>query len=177
MNFKQKLGYMFIGCLFTIVGYILASLGGGDTTHAQKDEQVLDEIVCRKLKIVNAAGKEVALIGATKDGGIMNVSNAAGKEVMSIGADKEGGGIAVRNAAGKGVITIVATEDGGGIAVRNTAGKEVAGIGATEDGGFIAVLNAAGKGVARIVATEDGSGGYNRLQHSRKGSCQHHYNI
>ena len=35
MNFKQKLGYMFIGCLFTIAGYILASLGG-ITTHAQQ---------------------------------------------------------------------------------------------------------------------------------------------
>ncbi len=37
MNIKQKLGYMFIGCLFTIAGYILASLGG-DTTHAQQNE-------------------------------------------------------------------------------------------------------------------------------------------
>lgn len=37
MNFKQKLVYMFIGCLFTIAGYILASLGG-ETTHAQQFE-------------------------------------------------------------------------------------------------------------------------------------------
>ncbi len=35
MNFKQKLVYMFIGCLFTIAGYILASLGG-NATHAQQ---------------------------------------------------------------------------------------------------------------------------------------------
>ncbi len=55
MNFKQKLGYMLIGCLFTIAGYILASLGGS-ITHAQKDEQVLDKIVCRELDVVNKYG-------------------------------------------------------------------------------------------------------------------------
>ncbi len=47
MKFKHKLGYIFIGCLFTIAGYILASLGG-ITTHAQQEKQVIDEIVCRK---------------------------------------------------------------------------------------------------------------------------------
>ncbi len=58
MNFKQKLGYMFIGCLFTIAGYILTSLGGG-ATHAQQDEKVLDKIVCRELQVVNKEGKSV----------------------------------------------------------------------------------------------------------------------
>ena len=55
MNFKQKLGYMLIGCLFTIAGYILASLGG-DTTHAQQNEQVIDKIVCRELEILDKKG-------------------------------------------------------------------------------------------------------------------------
>lgn len=35
MNTKQKFAYMLIGCLFTIAGYILASLGGG-ATHTTK---------------------------------------------------------------------------------------------------------------------------------------------
>ena len=80
MKFKQKLGYMLIGCLFTIAGYILASLGG-ITTHAQQDEQVLDEIVCRKLKVVNAAGIGGAWMFADKDGGDISVWNAAEKRV------------------------------------------------------------------------------------------------
>ena len=116
MNFKQKLGYMFIGCLFTIAGYIIASLGGGDTTHAQQDKQVIDEIVCRKLKVVNAGGKEVAAIVATEDGnGGIAVLNTAGKIVTFIVATKDGGGIGVRNAAGKDVVIIGATEDGDGV--------------------------------------------------------------
>lgn len=49
---------MFIGSLFTIAGYILALLGGG-TSHAQKDEQVFDKIVCNELEVVNSEGKVV----------------------------------------------------------------------------------------------------------------------
>ena len=91
MNFKQKLGYMFIGCLFTIAGYIIASLGGG-ATHAQQDEQVIDKIVCRQLEVVNKEGKAVADIRATEDGGTIGVSNAAGKVVINISATEGGNG-------------------------------------------------------------------------------------
>ena len=68
MNFKQKLVYMLIGCLFTIAGYILASLGGS-ATHAQQNEQVLDKIVCRELEVVNKEGKAVVHINKQEHGG------------------------------------------------------------------------------------------------------------
>lgn len=54
MNVKQKLGYMFIRFLFTIAGYILASLGGA--IHTQQNEQVIDKSVCRELEVVNKDG-------------------------------------------------------------------------------------------------------------------------
>ena len=65
MYFKQKLAYMTIGCLFTLAGYFLATLGGNGytPTNAQTQDnatQVTDEIVCRSLKIVNTAGEIVA---------------------------------------------------------------------------------------------------------------------
>ncbi len=168
MNFKQKLGYMFIGCLFTIAGYILASLGG-ITTHAQQDEQIMDKIICRELQVVNKDGQTVVNIGehqddrtregGTREGGTIEVFNTAGKEVVDIGADEDGGGIVVRNAAEKGVAGILGTEDGGAIGVHNAAGKGVVGIVADEDGnGGIVVFNAAEKRVVGIVATEDGNG-------------------
>ena len=134
MNFKHKLGYMFIGCLFTILGYILASLGGM-TTHAQKDEQVIDEIVCRKLRVVNAAGKDVARIEADEEGnGIIGALNAAGKEVAGMVATTNGGGIAVSNRAGEGVAAIAQAKNGGEISIFNTAGELVVHIMVNEDG-------------------------------------------
>ena len=38
MYFKQKLAYMALGCLFTIIGYILASPGGDVDVQAQGDK-------------------------------------------------------------------------------------------------------------------------------------------
>ena len=134
MNFKQKLAYMFIGCLFTIAGYILASLGGM-TTHAQQDEQVLDKIVCKRLEVVNEENTRVLNIVVAKDGnGAIFVNNAAGKEVVNISATEDSGSIGIRNAAGKFVANIFATTDGnGGISVHNAAGKEVAVMGVDKD--------------------------------------------
>jgi hypothetical protein len=136
MNFKQKLGYMFIGCLFTIAGYILASLGGA--THAQQNEQVIDKIVCKQLEVVNKAGKRVVNVWTNEIGkcGVIDIFNTAGKRVASIGA----------------------TEDGGGIAVFNTEEKVVVEIGANEHGGIMGVLNNAGNGGVAIGVTEDGKG-------------------
>ena len=79
MNFKQKLGYMFIGCLFTLAGYILASLGDG-AIHAQQNEQVIDKIVCKQLEVVDANGKSVIELktGNLFGGGQISVKNSEG---------------------------------------------------------------------------------------------------
>ena len=158
MNFKQKLGYMFIGCLFTIAGYILASLGGG-ATHAQQKEQVIDKFVCRKLEVVNKEGKRVLNIGVDANGdGEMVIRDAAGYEVVNIAVTENGGVMFVRDAAGRSFVEIFSTNDGGIIAVSNAAGNRVAGIVATENGGSIEAKNAARKAVAIMAATEDGNG-------------------
>ena len=84
MNFKQKLGYMFIGCLFTIAGYILASLGGG-ATHAQQDKQVIDKIVCKRLEVVNTEGTTIATIQENfSKGGMMDFRDKNGKKTAII---------------------------------------------------------------------------------------------
>ncbi len=191
MKFKHKLGYMFIGCLFTILGYIFASLVGS-ATHAQKDEQVIDKIVCRELEVVNTegktvaringflrdmnfynpAGKVVASIAVGDSGGLMSVSNPEGKDaagIFSVGGEF-GGIIQVYDSRGKLAADIYSDENGGGIEVLNAAGKEVVTIGATEDGGGIVVRNAAGKEVVGIGTDKDGDG----LIQSYKGEWRTH---
>lgn len=110
MNVKQKLGYMLIGCLFTIVGYILASLGGG--AHTQQIEQVLDKIVCRELQVVNKEGNPVAGILVTEDGGAeivcrqIKVISRFGKTMAIIKESTVGGWMTLHNAHGE-VITLI----------------------------------------------------------------------
>lgn len=182
MNFKQKLGYMFIGCLFTIAGYILASLGG-ETTHAQQNEQVIDKIVCREMEVVNKEGKRIILMdplfegGAVQvfnkegvniasiradsvGGGVMDVYNAAGKSGVRIGAGihNGNGGVEVYNAAGKPSVDVVADGKGGIVGVYNAAGKVVAGMTGKDTGGVMEVYNTLGKVVVDIGATDNGEG-------------------
>ena len=154
MDFKHKLGYMFIGCLFTIAGYIIASLGGGDTTHAQQDEQVIDKIVCKRLEVVNKEGEPVGVIVADENTGgiVLGTHPTAG-----VGID--GGRLFVRNILRQEVaVVMAATEDGGSIGVYNAGEQEVVNINATEDGGIIAIRNAAGEDTVGFGANKDGDG-------------------
>lgn len=57
MNSKEKFGYMFISCLFTLAGYFFASLGGSpsppNTAHADEDERHFEKLVCKEIVIAN----------------------------------------------------------------------------------------------------------------------------
>ena len=154
MNSKQKLAYMFIGCLYTIVGYILVLLLVGSTTNAQQDEQVIDKIVCRQLEVVNKEGEPVGVIVADENTGgiVLGVHPTAG-----VGID--GGFLFVRNILRQEVaVVMAATEDGGDIGVYNAGEQEVVNINATEDGGVIVVRNAAGEDTVGMGANKDGDG-------------------
>ena len=89
MYFKQKLAYMALGCLFTIIGYTLASLSGNPVdAQSQRDKSeptIIDEIVCRTLRVVNDDGKTAVNIGAISDGGFMTVNHANGENAVYIG--------------------------------------------------------------------------------------------
>ena len=178
MNFKQKLGYMLIGCLFTIAGYIIASLGG-DTTHAQQNEQVIDKIVCRELEVVNKDGKRVVAIGqlwkAAAYGGVVEVYDRKGKRHVQIVAAEGSGSMTVYSENRKEVATIRADSNGGGmsimdedgfvfvsggkVSIGNDAGKKVVGMGVSETGGAVTVRNKDEKVVANMGVTESGDGG------------------
>ena len=139
MNFKQKLGYMVIGCLFTIAGYILASLGG-ITTHAQQNEQVIDKIVCRELEVVNKEGTPIAMITEGLVGG---------------------GVFVITNKEGTPAAMILANENGtGDFLVVNKLGFAVAKMG--QDGfgtGFVTLKNKFGKQIATLLGNNVGEGG------------------
>lgn len=133
MNRKEKIGYMFIGCLFTIAGYILASLGG-ITTNAQDEKNIsVDQIVCKDLLVVGKPGKIGVSISVGGNGsGIIEVYNnnkSAKTAVEIVGEPEDGGSIMVRNNSGKASARIRASEDGGGIEVYSKAEKRVAIIG------------------------------------------------
>ena len=168
MYFKQKLAYMALGCLFTIIGYTIASLSGNPVdaqSQADKSEPtVIDDIVCRKLRVVNDDGETVVAISdssvfsgglivldhpaidrggvwiyATSDGGIIEVHRASGEKAitMGIGNKSKDGFIQIRTENQKGSIQLSAGEYGGSMAIFNKGGENVLDAGVGVKGGGI----------------------------------------
>ena len=122
MNFKQKLAYMAIGCAFTLAGYFLAILGTGgfnsqNASAQDNTKQIIDEIITRKIRVVNNAGETVVVIDGGREGGggisvynkadsFFNTRNYAGNPVVSINTFKNGGSVSVNgnNVSGRGVL-------------------------------------------------------------------------
>ena len=165
MHFKQKLAYMALGCLFTIIGYILASLSGNPVdaqSQGNKSEPtVIDEIVCRSLRVVNADGKTIVSIDTDSNGGYMDIRHASGEKAITIGiGDKSKEGlVAVWGKDQKGSIQLNTDEYGGYMAIFNNGGKNVLQASVDDMGeGFVQVKTKDQKG--GIILKGDKYGGY-----------------
>ena len=85
---------MGLGCFFTIVGYILATLSSDVT--AQSESTIVDEIVCRKLKVVDHQDRTVAVLdGSLFSNDTFSIYNTSGNRVVRIGTNSDGGHIIV----------------------------------------------------------------------------------
>ena len=86
MHLKQKLTFMAFGSILTLAGYLLATPTRDVTAQSETDKAtVFDEIVCRKLNIVDENGKTHIVIGADLFGGQISVNHHNGKNAVSIG--------------------------------------------------------------------------------------------
>jgi hypothetical protein len=79
MQLKQKLVYMAVGSLFTLLGFMLASIVGDVTAQTKKASVEFDTVTCQSLRIVDASGQIRAQIDATSEGGRVGIFNKKGK--------------------------------------------------------------------------------------------------
>ena len=95
-------------------------LNGGVQTQLQTKSSVIDEILVRKLRVVDAQGKTVAVLGKqafpSGEVGILEVYDTEGNTVLSLAQDSDGGRIAV---AGKdsGLVGLRVDDAGGRVSV------------------------------------------------------------
>ncbi|MDE0018958.1 MAG: hypothetical protein OXU51_22450 [Candidatus Poribacteria bacterium] len=122
----EKFMYMGFGALIALIGYSLGT-NQSDNVNAQTEPAVLEEIICRELKVVNEAGIPVAIMLANKDGGSMVINNNAGNPVATMLANDNGGRMAINNNTSKLVAIVLANKDGGGgMVIYNNAENPVA---------------------------------------------------
>ena len=199
MHFKQKLTYMALGCLFTIIGYTIASLSGNPVDaqpQADKSEPtVVDEIVCRKLRVVDENGKSLVTIGEWP---VVEVFDENGKNLVTIGELPVIGGGFIHvyqpnskftsrgrtSISGEGIdiynldkhsVSIGADSNGGHMNIRHASGESAIwmGISDTDKEGFVKVLRKDQKSFIQLTGNEYGGamaifnkGGENVLQTS-----------
>lgn len=170
MNFKQKLAYMAIGCVFTLAGYFLATLGAGgynlQTAFGQDNtKQVIDEITCRKLKIVNDRGNTVVSLEPGINGGSLDIYNDAGRSIVDMGALFDGNGRLLISAKdGTPTSRMFADNAGGSISILKIIDERVKEVATLNGNGIVCrklrVVNSDGKTVAILGESLTGSGGY-----------------
>ena len=164
MNIKQKITYMLIGCLFTLAGFVLSSLFNTPPPIQAQDDKVIEEIVCKRLKIVNDEGTTVAKLVSFRGNGVVSTYNADGKGLIFIGSEIGGksGAMVIRNADGKGLVGIGTSVDGksGGMETYNADGKKLVIIGSWDGkSGSMAISNADGEPLIHIGSTLDNRSG------------------
>jgi hypothetical protein len=180
---------MALGCLFTIIGYILASLSGNPVDaqpQADKSEPtVVDEIVCRKLRVVDENGKTFVMIGKLPAiGGVVKVVDENGKNLVMIGelpvigggviqvyqpnskftsrgrTSISGGNIEIYN-LDKHSVSIGANSDGGYMVVYDgkvEGTQDAIQLGTNKNGGYMAIFNNGGKNVLQAGVGDMGGG-------------------
>ena len=110
MNFKQKLAYMALGSLLTLLGFILATVVGEVTAQNMKPSAEFDELKCRSLQIVDALGKPVAVLEKKELFGgtyaVLQILNDSGVTVYKLGYNPNGGSSNVYHGTGETAITL-----------------------------------------------------------------------
>ena len=177
MHFRQKLTFMALGSILTIAGYLLATLTSDVTAQSETDKSeplFVNEIVCRKLRVVDENDKTRVFITAYPTSGYISVINADDKGVVSIHGFKGGSGVMdVSNAAGKDVVSINTDSDGGGyVSVNRADGQNVVRIGEVLNGGGMSVNRADGETAVFISSNDADNGGLVTVFGKSKGTAQ-----
>ncbi len=104
MNHKQKLGYILLGAGIMAVGITIGQFITPDI-EAQSNG-VFNEITCRKLTVVDTAGKDAIVLNATRftRHNQIVLFNTDGKEAVTLNSAGDYNGILVHNHKGEAMI-------------------------------------------------------------------------
>ena len=115
IRLRQKLIYMVVGSLFTIIGYLLATLTVDLNAQDEEKIQHFEAITCRAFGVLDEEGKIVIGLVADELGGKLFVSDKNQKRSVNLGINKASGHIGITNNDEKPVVVIGAVPSGKGI--------------------------------------------------------------
>ena len=181
---KEKLvkaTYMCVGALIAFAAYLLGNVNDSINAQPEADLPVLDEIVVRKLRVVNGEGNTVIALDQNADGGHLVIFGKDDKNQVSLRAtanvvavllhynselrgilaiDANEGGIGVSGKDNKGEAALRVTENDPIVTVSNKDGGQ-AQLATNKNGGAMSIFNNAGQNVLQTSVTHTGGGAIN----------------
>ena len=154
MYFKQKLAYMALGGLFTISGFLLATIMG-DVGAQDQHTSVEDEVVCRRLKIVDSEGKTGVRLLIDEYGGVVAVHDKDGKGQAQLAIGEYGGVVSAHNKDGNSQAQLAIDKYGGVMSIFNKGNGNAVQAGVSDTGeGVIKTMDKLGYNTASLPYVE-----------------------
>ncbi len=119
-NWQQKLSYMAVGSVFTIIGMLFA-IGLLSSVTAQRDK--FGKIECTKLRVVDAEGNKQVILTFDEHGGYVAAYGKDGKSKAGLYNSEYGGLVGAYGKDGKSQAGLGIHEHGGGVITTNKYGK------------------------------------------------------
>ena len=152
MNHKQRLGYTVFGAVIMLVGI---TIGQFITLNIEAQHNgVFDEITCRRLKVVDKAGKKAINLNAAEDANAIIVYDKTGEPAILLGARESENSVFVRYKGGKGTIKLMGTQDTTALFIMDESKTSQVGLVATEDANMIFLKGKAGEESINLLAAE-----------------------
>lgn len=132
-NWKQALGFMALGSVFTIVGLVLSPV-----TAQQRGN--FGEIECTGLKVVDSNGKLRVALWSVFSGGRVDVFGNDEKSKATLRVTKHGGHVIANGEDGRSSADLHVCEHGGRVDVFGNDGRSKAALRASERGGRLDIF-------------------------------------
>ncbi len=149
----KKLERIFLYTVLAILVFYVFLVDG----NVEGQVAIQEEILARRIAIVNDAGQEVVLFFVDEDdNGLLVIYNKDSTPFVTMGADVDGGLIAVNNKDDTSTAFMGANVDGGVIGIYNKDSTPIVFMGAEVDGGVIGIYNKDSTPIVFMGAEVDG---------------------
>ena len=160
-NMKKQLErcmYMGIGAFITLISWTLAEMHNASVNAQNAGPLVVDEIVCRKLQVVDEQGNNKVVLSTAFGGGTVIVWDEEGKGAAILNTNNEGGVLSVYG-KDKGVVQLSINEYGGLVNVSSKDDNKGGVILGTDlHGGGVAIYNSNAQQVGEFSVHTGGGG-------------------
>ena len=121
----ERCMYMGIGAFITLISWTLAEMHNASVNAQNAGPLVVDEIICRKLQVVDKQGNKKVVLSTASGGGTVVVCDKKRKGVVHLSANESGGFVNVHSTDSRGRAILGTDLSGGKVVIYNLYGQQI----------------------------------------------------